>query len=548
MRPSAIGIGLGNMKIFNKAPLFVVSATLFTLGLTVPVTALAATTPSLGLVATFSVLAHAFNNTTIPFGTALYGDLGYATSSGVVFVGGATHINNATYAQAGADQHTALSSLNSQACTFTFSGAVDLATDISHGALGIYTPGVYCSPGAMSIGGAGTIALSGAGTYIFRPTGTLTTSDLSVATTTDGASPCDVFWTPQMPTPFVATALGSDTKFVGTVIEPAGAANSDITVGGGTKWVGRALAFDWYITTNPIILRYITITAPTCPVSPPPPPSTATLHVIKHVVNNDGGTAIASSFTLHVKGATGMGISDVAGSPAAGVESPGTSYTLTAGTYAVSEDAFSGYTQSFSGACDGSGNVALASGDDKTCTITNDDIAVPPPSTPTPATLHIIKHVINNDGGTATASSFTLHVKNSGSFGTSDVTGSPTSGVESPGTSYTLDAGTYAVSENTFIGYTSNFSGDCDGNGSVTLASGGNETCTITNDDVSVPPPYTPPPVVVPPVVVPPVVTLATLPNTGFGLADEIQWYINLAIPSAIFAGIVTLYLLRRRA
>lgn len=347
--------------------------------------AYAATTPFLGVSDTFSVLAHTFTSTTIPNGASLFGDLGYATTTGVsVFVSGATHPNDATYLQAGVDQHAALSALDSQACTFTFGGAVDLATDISHGPLGVYAPGVYCSSGAMSIGGGGTVSLSGAGTYIFRPTGALTTSDFSIATTTNGASACDVFWTPQMPTPLVATALGLDTQFVGTVIEPTGAANSDITVGGGTKWVGRALAFDWNVTLNPAIMRYVSITAPTCPVPPPPVPTTATLHIIKHVVNDNGGVSTASSFTLHVKGSGSMGISDVVGSPAVGAESPGTSYTLNAGTYAVSEDAFSGYTQSMSGDCDANGNVTLTSGDNKTCTITNDDIAPPvvPPVEP----------------------------------------------------------------------------------------------------------------------------------------------------------------------
>ena len=507
------------------------------IGFSIPVAAFAATTPSLGAASTFSVLANTFNNTIIPFGTALYGDLGYATSSGVVFVGGATHINDATYTQAGTDQHTALSALNSQACTFTFGGAVDLATDISHGALGVYAPGVYCSPGTMSIGGGGTIALDGAGTFIFRPTGMLSTSDFSIATTTNGASACDVFWTPQMPTPFVATALGSDTRFVGTVIEPTGAANSDITIGAGTRWVGRALAYDWTVTTNPIILRYITITAPTCAV-PPPLPSTATLHVIKHVVNNDGGTAVASSFTLHVMGATGMGIADVAGSPLAGVESPGTSYTLSAGAYTVSENAFSGYTSSFSGDCDASGNVALASGENKICTITNDDIAVPPPFSPPPAILHVVKHVVNNNGGIATASSFTLHVKGATGMGIADVAGSPAVGVESPGTSYSLIAGTYVVSENAFTGYASSISGDCDGGGNVTLISGDNKTCTITNDDIDVPPPVVPPvvPPVQPPVVDPPLVITPDAPNTGAG-GNSFEIFLALVLAAGISFG-----------
>jgi hypothetical protein len=71
---------------------------------------------------------------------------------------------------------------------------------------------------------------------------------------------------------------------------------------------------------------------------------------------------------------------DVAGSPAAGTESPGTLYTLDADTYVVSEGAHPGYTMTVSGDCDGAGSITLAPSDDKTCTITNDDIGSPPPS------------------------------------------------------------------------------------------------------------------------------------------------------------------------
>jgi len=78
---------------------------------------------------------------------------------------------------------------------------------------------------------------------------------------------------------------------------------------------------------------------------------------------------------LHVKSSTGSGMTDVAGSPAVGTESPGTSYTLSAGTYTVNEDVSSSYVQSFSGDCNASGNIALSAGDNKTCTITNNDIS-----------------------------------------------------------------------------------------------------------------------------------------------------------------------------
>jgi hypothetical protein len=107
-------------------------------------------------------------------------------------------------------------------------------------------------------------------------------------------------------------------------------------------------------------------------------------------VNNSGGTAEASLFNLHVK-LSGV---DVVGSPVVGTVMPGISFSLTAGTYNISEDAATSYTASFSGDCDSSGNVVLVAGDNKTCTITNDDIAladetapiiIPPPNpTPTP--------------------------------------------------------------------------------------------------------------------------------------------------------------------
>ena len=82
---------------------------------------------------------------------------------------------------------------------------------------------------------------------------------------------------------------------------------------------------------------------------------------------------MAANFNLHVK----ISGSDVAGSPAPGVESPGTTYTLATGTYVVSEDAAAGYTESYSGDSDAKGNITLAFGDIKTVTITNNDIAVP---------------------------------------------------------------------------------------------------------------------------------------------------------------------------
>ncbi len=174
----------------------------------VPTAAHAATDPVLGDANSFAVLSSTYTNTAT--GTTMTGDLGYTTPPAVAAtVNGNTYQPpSGYYTQAGIDQGTALANLNGQACTFTFgAGAVDLATDTTHGALGIYLPGVYCTDtlvsSAASIGTAG-ITLTGAGTYIFKVNGALTSLTTSSVRLAGGASSCDVWWDP-----IGATTLGS---------------------------------------------------------------------------------------------------------------------------------------------------------------------------------------------------------------------------------------------------------------------------------------------------------------------------------------------------
>src|SRR5207244_230919 len=102
-----------------------------------------------------------------------------------------------------------------------------------------------------------------------------------------------------------------------------------------------------------------------------------------------------------------------------------------------------------------------APGDNKTCTITNDDKA---------PKLTLVKTVINNSGGTKQVSDFPLFVN-----------GSPvTSGGATTLSANEIERATgrsdpcYAASA---------WGGDCTRNGTITLALGDNKTCTITNDD-----------------------------------------------------------------
>lgn len=104
-----------------------------------------------------------------------------------------------------------------------------------------------------------------------------------------------------------------------------------------------------------------------------------------------------------------------------------------------------------------------------------------------PATLTVIKHVSNTNGGTAVASNFTINVTGPGATPAS-FPGSET------GTTVSLNPGntpqSYSVSEVSVAGYTGSSSADCAG----TIASGQSKTCTITNTDVA----DTTPPVIAP--------------------------------------------------
>ena len=87
-----------------------------------------------------------------------------------------------------------------------------------------------------------------------------------------------------------------------------------------------------------------------------------------------------------------------------------------------------------------------------------------------PPKLTVTKVVVNNDGGTKTVSNFSLFVDG----------GSVISGVEN-----TFSAGAHTVSETPLTGYEGTISGDCAGDGTITLALGDVKSCTITNADIA---------------------------------------------------------------
>jgi hypothetical protein len=335
------------MKKFNKTSIvtvLVVSFVLAGLGLAGPTTAHAATSPTLGAAASFSVLADLSMSAAGP-GTTVSGDLGLSTNlagsrTGPWTVGGTEYFGPLSLA---ATAHTdALGAFN------------NLALQTSDGGWGASPwsplPGVYTVP--VDITFTGTITLSGGydDVWVFQVGRDMTFSGSVVMA--GNAQPCHVFWQIGRD-----ATIASGSAFKGTLI-----ASRDVTLVSGATVNGRIISLNSSLTTDGNA-----ISGPTCAAP-------ATLYVIKLVVNGSGGTAVPSNFTVHVKSA---GV-DVSGSPAAGTAAPGTPYSLSAGTYVVSEEANASYVQSFTGACDSSGNVTLAS-IDKTCTIVNTDIPAPAP-------------------------------------------------------------------------------------------------------------------------------------------------------------------------
>ncbi len=231
------------------------------------------------------------------------------------------------------------------------------ATELYTGNLGgrMITPGLYKWSTNVMIPSNVTLYGGANDIWIFQISGNLSlASKGSVATgvkviLAGGAKASNIFWQVGGST---GATLGTYSTFNGTILSA-----KQVIIQTGAVLNGRALA------QTQVTLDASTITAPAASV----PPIPATLKVVTVVINGSGGTAIPSTFVTHVK-KTGT---DVSGSPAVGVSSPGTSYNLAAGTYIVSENTNTAYIRSFSGSCNIIGAVTLYAGDNKTCTITN---------------------------------------------------------------------------------------------------------------------------------------------------------------------------------
>jgi len=122
-------------------------------------------------------------------------------------------------------------------------------------------------------------------------------------------------------------------------------------------------------------------------------PQNATLTVVKTVVNDSGGSAVSSNWTMSVAGPTPLSFP--------GAASPGTTNTVQPGSYTITESGGpSGYSLSYTGDCDSGGHVSLATGESKTCVLTNDDTAASGSGPPVEQTYGTGDdcHGVNGDG------------------------------------------------------------------------------------------------------------------------------------------------------
>jgi YVTN family beta-propeller protein len=197
------------------------------------------------------------------------------------------------------------------------------------------------------------------------------------------------------------------------------------------------------------------------------------LIVTKQVINEGGGEAEPSDFTITVDGNT-PNPSSFDG------RSSGTSVTLEPGSYSVSENSLPEYTSSKSGDCAGS----LSAGETKQCTITN--IYKPIDKS---AQLIVINNVIdnNNDDGselTVKPSAFIITVQGN------DPLPRSFPGKSGKGVIVNLNPGRYSVTTDGPDGYTSDYSEGCQG----TIRTGDAKACIITNEEITPPSPIPPQP------------------------------------------------------
>ena len=244
------------MKILNKISAIPILIVAVTLAMVVPeATALAATSPTLGIVGSYSVLG----NTTVTNtgATTMPGDLGISKG------GAPTHFPPGTVGPPGSIRNAAdsLAAQNANTATYlALSAAPNVTCDgADYGAVTeelagkTLTPGVYCAD-AFSLTGTLTLSAQGdpSAVWIFRSASTLITStgdNIPTVQFSGAGSPCNVWWKVGS-----SVVLGTDTVFIGNIL-----ALTSISLNTRASLDGRALA-----QTGAVTLDTNTITGTEC--------------------------------------------------------------------------------------------------------------------------------------------------------------------------------------------------------------------------------------------------------------------------------------------
>jgi Prealbumin-like fold domain len=278
---------------------------------------------------------------------------------------------------------------------------------------------------------------------------------------------------------FLASTDASKGEFA---FERKGGDPSNVPLDGTTRTMGTA-TFNAGVPTTQTITLHINdpaecsriygagsteVLVGTCHVLPGTRSATLTL---KKVVDHSGtsDTTPATAWTLSAKGPSPQTTAAVTGTDSG----TGVTGTVSPGTYDLSESGpgAPGWTSSgfiCTGSTTAVTSVTLASGDNKTCTITN--TAVPPK-------LTVNKTVVpSSDAGT-----FNLQIDGATAGTGANVGDGGTTGAVTVLTLGSHTVGETAGTNTTLSNYDTVIGGDCSAAGAVSLALGDVKTCTITN-------------------------------------------------------------------
>ena len=245
-----------------------VPASLFVLMLLSVQTAHAATSPSLGDAASYSVLSGAVATNGGAGSTTLSGDLGVDPAASYSDLGSTTYLTPGNPHLADTAAHNAQVAQKAvfdgpldfvqQPCTVTYPATTELS------GVGPLDPGVYCTLPGNDFTLSGTLTLHGTGSpatdvWIFRSSRDLIGNDTAkVVFTGTGGYACNVWWRISR----TATFTASD-AMVGNIL-----AATSITFGQSATLDGRAFAY-----TGAVTMLGNTISGPTCSAQAPAPGS-----------------------------------------------------------------------------------------------------------------------------------------------------------------------------------------------------------------------------------------------------------------------------------